>query len=157
MGDLVSATSLYDVQRPNYMKTLRHRSVSISLFRLADVSCAGLGPASGVRDARIDPARGHKGALPWPITQSDRYSGHRATDQLPNAESGVEAGPRGLGSGPAPNAPFWRCEVLAIGAHRAGGWRARSAAGSSGWGSGVMAWLLAGLPPGWPSRRVIPY
>jgi hypothetical protein len=49
-----------------------------------------------------------------------RTSALLAGHVLAIAESGVVTGPRVLGSGPAPNALFWRREGLAIGAHPCG-------------------------------------
>ncbi len=68
------------------------------------------------------------------------------------ADSGVTIRPRALGSRPVPDSPFWRREALTIGARRAGGRRTGQQPGAIRVsGSGVMARLLAVLPPGRPS------
>jgi hypothetical protein len=69
------------IQRPNCMKTLRQGSVSISLSRLLDLAPV----LAGVRRERLPVSRvAATRRAPWPITESDRFSGLCVADQLPN-------------------------------------------------------------------------
>jgi len=73
------------ILRPNCVKTLRQGSVSISLPRLLDLAPV----LACVRRERlpVSPVAVTRRA-PWPITESDQFSGPCAADQLQNADYG---------------------------------------------------------------------